>query len=85
MNAKVTLVEVTHSGERVLEETILQSESSKELTKGRASKLLARHYPELATAGRVILVDTDRGWCALRAIQPERNVWLNVYISKADV
>ena len=84
MNAKVTVMEVTHRGERVLEEKLLSDESSKELTRGRAAKLLARYYPHLKTAGQVILVDTDRGWRALRAINPSKNVWLNVYVSKID-
>jgi hypothetical protein len=81
VTAKVTFIEETHRGERVVRECVLTDDSTKRLTKGRAAKLLARAYPELKLTDKVLLIDTNRGWSVTKSIQPRKNVWLRVYIA----
>ena len=81
MRAKLTFTEETHRGEQVVRVSVLADDSSKQLTKGRAAKLLARAYPELKVGDKVMLVDTKRGGLVVRAIQPRKNVWLHVYVA----
>jgi hypothetical protein len=83
VKARITFVEVTNGHEKTVKEEILVDKSKKPLTKGRAAKLLGRHYPSLMVAGRVLLVDTDRGWVSITG--PVRtNVWLNVYVAQSS-
>jgi hypothetical protein len=81
LRARITFVEETHRGEHVVRVSVLADDSSKQLTKSRAAKLLARAYPELKVAGKVSLIDAKQGWLAVTAIEPRRNVWLRVYVA----
>jgi hypothetical protein len=82
MQAKVTFVEETHRGETIIRQAVLTDKSAKRLTKGRAAKILACAYPELKLTDKVILIDTERGWSAVKAIQPRKGVWLHVYVAE---
>ena len=82
MRAKITFIEKTHRGEKVVREAVLTDKSAKRLTKGRAAKLLARAYPELKLTDKVVLIDTELGWSAVKVIQPRKGVWLYAYIAE---
>jgi hypothetical protein len=84
MKAKITFIEETHRIRKVVREEIVSDDSGKRLTKGRASRILSRHFPDLKTGHTVTLIDTDRGWCALRTKEIRKNVWLHVYVSKTN-
>jgi hypothetical protein len=75
-------MEETHKGERIVRVAVLTDHSEKPLTKGRASKMLARAYPDLKLTDKVLLIDTPRGWSVVKAIQPRRGVWLRIYIER---
>ena len=82
MRAKVTFTEETHRGERIIREAVLTDKSAKRLTKGRAAKLLARAYPELKLRDKAILIDTERGWRAVKVNQLRKGVWLHAYVAE---
>jgi hypothetical protein len=85
MKAKITFVEETPMGEKIVREEIVSDDSFKRMTKGRAAKIISRHYPGLRIGNlRVMLVDTDKGWLVVKANQVRKNVWLKVYISEAE-
>jgi len=82
MRAKVKFIEETHRGEKIIREAVLTDKSAKQLTKGRAAKLLAGAYPDLKLTDRVVLIDTELGWSAVKVIQPRKGVWLKVYVAE---
>jgi len=82
MRAKITFVEETYRGETIIRQAVLTDKSAKRLTKGRAAKILARAYPELKLTDKIILIDTERGWSAVKVIQPRKGVWLHVYVAE---
>jgi hypothetical protein len=82
----LTFVESDRRGvEKIVKKEVLRDESAKPLTKGRASKLIARFHPEFAVAGSVMLIDSvDHPQFSFNVVKPIRlgsNKWLHVYVS----
>jgi len=48
----------------------IENESDKRLTAARASKIIKRELPEFCTCSSVIVIKTEEGWQASRAIKP---------------
>ena len=82
MRVKLTFVERDFRGnDLATREECLQGESAKSLTRNHAAKLIARHHPELRSAGGVWLLDaseTNHKWfIGAQKLGPNR--WVYAY------
>jgi hypothetical protein len=82
MRIKLIFIERDFRGKDLSKrEEVLQSESAKSLTRNHVARLIARHHPELRSAGGVWLLDgseANHKWY----VQTEKlgpNKWLTVY------
>jgi hypothetical protein len=70
----------------LLETRVISTASAKKLTGQRASQLLLRECPEFKGAVSVMVLKTDRGWKATRAMRPTKGcsyhyIWQEAIIS----
>jgi hypothetical protein len=87
MRVKLTYIEKDFRGKELANrEEVLQGESAKSLTRNHVARLIARHHPELASAGGMWLLDaseTAHKWY-IRATRLDTNRWLYVYADPID-
>ena len=70
----------------LLETRTVETISAKKLTGQRAAQLLLRECPEFKVATRVMVIKTDKGWQASRAVRPSRGcsyhyIWQDAIVS----
>lgn len=82
MQVKLTFIERDFRGnDLTTREEFLKGESAKSLTRNHAAKLIARHHPELKSAGGLWLLDaseTSHKWF-IGAEKLGPNKWVYVY------
>lgn len=87
MTIKITVTEVDGAGtETVIAKRRFEVESKKQMTQGRAAKVLAREFPEARTGGRVIVSKTELGFHAMKAVRPtercpEHYMWRHYHLA----
>lgn len=53
---------------KLVRRLVIESESDKRMTAGRAAKIIARHFPEHGNP--LIVIKVDEGWWSSRTIKP---------------
>jgi hypothetical protein len=72
---------------KLVRRMVVESESGKRLTAGRAAKIIARHFPEHGNP--LIVIKVDEGWWSSRTIRPTEKCsyhyhWEHVIVHKEE-
>lgn len=88
MRVKLVWIEEDFRGNYLSQrEEFLEGESAKSLTRNHVARLIARHHPELQSAGRVMLIDASEEpykWRIVKPIRRDSNRWVYVYAEPVD-
>jgi len=86
MRVKLVWIEQDFRGNHLSKrEELLDGEAAENFTRNHVARLIARHHPELHSAGSIMLdaLEDPYKWY-VKAIQQESNRWVYVYAERVD-